>query len=56
MKKAELWIAAAGYPLQQKIYAATTEYTFTYSNVAEHESPRQRPKLELPKGVSVCRQ
>lgn len=52
MKKAELWIAAAGYPLQQKIYTSSTEYTFTYSNVKLNASlPDSALKLQLPKSV-----
>jgi outer membrane lipoprotein-sorting protein len=52
MKKAELWIAAAGYPLQQKIYTSSTEYTFTYSDVRINANlPDSALKLQLPKGV-----
>ncbi len=52
MQKAELWIAAAGYPLQQKIYTSSTEYTFTYSNVKLNTNfPDTALKLQLPKGV-----
>jgi outer membrane lipoprotein-sorting protein len=52
MKKAELWIAAAGYPLQQKIYTSSTEYTFTYSDVKINTNlPDSALKLQLPKGV-----
>jgi len=52
MRKAELWIGAGGYPLQQKIYTPSTEYTFTYSNVKLNIGlPDSALKLELPKGV-----
>ena len=52
MKKAELWIAAGGYPLQQKIYTSSREYTFTYSNVKLNTSLADSTlKLQLPKGV-----
>jgi outer membrane lipoprotein-sorting protein len=52
MRKAELWIAAAGYPLQQKIYTSTTEYTFTYSGVKINtDLPDSALKLQVPKGV-----
>jgi outer membrane lipoprotein-sorting protein len=52
MQKAELWIAAAGYPLQQKIYTSSTEYTFTYSDVKLNANiPDSALKLQLPKGV-----
>ena len=52
MKKAELWIAAEGYPLQQKIYTSSSEYTFTYSNVKINTNlPDSALKLQLPKGV-----
>lgn len=52
LKKAELWIAAAGYPLQQKIYTSSTEYTFTYSSVKINtDLPDDTLKLQLPKNV-----
>jgi outer membrane lipoprotein-sorting protein len=52
LRKAELWIAAGGYPLQQKIYTPSTEYTFTYSNVKINTNlPDSALKLQLPKGV-----
>ncbi len=52
MKKADLWIAAAGYPLQQKIYTSSTEYTFTYSSVKINTNlPDSALKLQLPKNV-----
>jgi outer membrane lipoprotein-sorting protein len=52
MKKAELWIAAGGYPLQQKIYTSSREYTFTYSNVKLNTNlPDSALKLQLPKDV-----
>lgn len=52
MKKAELWIAAGGYPLQQKIYTSSTEYTFTYSNVKLNTNLADSAlKLQVPKGV-----
>jgi outer membrane lipoprotein-sorting protein len=52
MRKAELWIGAGGYPLQQKIYTSNTEYTFTYSNVKLNIGlPDSALKLQLPKGV-----
>jgi outer membrane lipoprotein-sorting protein len=52
LKKAELCIAAAGYPLQQKIYTSSTEYTFTYSDVKLNTNlPDNTLKLQLPKGV-----
>jgi outer membrane lipoprotein-sorting protein len=52
MKKAELWIGAGGYPLQQKIYTSSTEYTFTYSNVKINTNlPDNTLKLQIPPGV-----
>jgi|WetSurMetagenome_2_1015567.scaffolds.fasta_scaffold118943_2 outer membrane lipoprotein-sorting protein len=52
MRKAELWIGAGGYPLQQKIYTSSTEYTFTYSNVKLNIGlPDSALKLQLPRGV-----
>ena len=52
LKKAELWISAGGYPLQQKIYTSSTEYTFTYSSVKINTNlPDSALKLQLPKNV-----
>jgi outer membrane lipoprotein-sorting protein len=52
LKKAELWIGAAGYPLQQKIYTSSTDYTFTYSDVKLNTNLSDNTlKLQLPKGV-----
>jgi outer membrane lipoprotein-sorting protein len=52
MKKAELWIGAGGYPLQQKIYTTSHEYTFTYSSVKLNTGlPDSALRLQLPKNV-----
>ena len=52
LKKAELWMAAAGYPLQQKIFTPNREYTFTYSDVKLNTNlPDSALKLQLPKNV-----
>lgn len=52
MKRAELWVAEGGYPLQQKIYTSSREYTFTYSNVKLNTNLADSTlKLQLPKGV-----
>jgi outer membrane lipoprotein-sorting protein len=33
MRAAELWISPEGYPLQQRIYTSSVQYTFTYSDL-----------------------
>lgn len=52
LRKAELWISPAGYPVQQKIYTSSTEYTFTYTGIRLNTGlPDSALVLNLPKDV-----
>jgi outer membrane lipoprotein-sorting protein len=55
IKKAELWISAAGYPLQQRFDRPSGDYTLiTYSDVQINTgAPDSAFKLNLPKGVKT---
>jgi outer membrane lipoprotein-sorting protein len=53
LKKAELWISPAGYPLQQKFYKPSGDYTLvTYNDVKLNTGiPDDGFRLKLPSGV-----
>ena len=52
LPKAELWISAAGYPLQQKFYQPSGYKLFTYSGVKLNTNlPDDAVKLKLPSDV-----
>jgi outer membrane lipoprotein-sorting protein len=53
LKKAELWISPAGYPLQQKFHTASGDYTLvTYAGVKLNTNlPEDTFRLKLPSGV-----
>ena len=55
LKRAELWITAAGYPLQQKFYRPSGDYTLiTYKDVQLNTNPPDEAfRLSLPKGVKT---
>jgi outer membrane lipoprotein-sorting protein len=54
LKRAELWLAPAGHPVQQKIYTSTTGdyFLFSYSGVKINtDLPDAAVRLQLPGGV-----
>ncbi len=55
LKKAELWIAAAGYPVQQEFDRPSGDYSrITYSDVQINtHAPDSVFRLNLPKGVKT---
>jgi outer membrane lipoprotein-sorting protein len=55
IKKAELWIAENGMPVQQKLHESGGDYqVVTYTNIALNRNlPDSAVRLDLPKGVKV---
>lgn len=55
LKRAELWITAAGYPVQQKFHRPSGDYTLvTYSDVQLNSGLTESAlRLSLPKGVKT---
>jgi outer membrane lipoprotein-sorting protein len=55
LKRAELWITAAGYPVQQKFYRPSGDYTLiTYRDVQLNTNPPEEAfRLSLPRGVKT---
>jgi outer membrane lipoprotein-sorting protein len=55
LKRAELWITAAGYPVQQKFYRPSGDYTLiTYRDVQLNTNPPEAAfRLSLPRGVKT---
>ena len=55
LKRAELWITAAGYPVQQKFYRPSGDYTLiTYRDVQLNTNPPEQAfRLSLPRGVKT---
>ncbi len=55
LKSAELWITPAGYPVQQKFYRPSGDYTLiTYTDVQINTgAPDDAFRLVLPKGVKT---
>lgn len=53
LKKVELWISSKGYPLQQKFYKPSGDYTLIgYSNLQINPGlPASALKLDVPPGV-----
>ena len=55
LKRAELWLTAAGYPVQQKFHRPSGDYTLiTYRDVQLNTGfPEAALRLSLPKGVKT---